>query len=97
MNKKILRVLTIISILIIIFGIFAGIIVKNDIINTSMPKENISIDGTDVTHFSVAFTTIGAGLLGIVMVFYSIVIVVVIWAIYGLTYLITKIIRKHKN
>lgn len=96
MKKIILKILIIISIAIIIFGIFAGKSVKDQVRNEGIPTQNIYIDGTDATASTEAFVEIGSGLLGFVMIVYSIVVVACIWGIYGIILLIIIIIKKCK-
>lgn len=96
MKKIILKILIIISIAIIIFGIFAGKSVKDQVRNEGIPTQNIYIDGTDATAFTKTFVEIGSGLLGFAMIIYSIVVVACIWGIYGIILLIIIIIKKCK-
>ncbi len=70
MNKIILKILIVVSIIIIFLGIFAGKSVKDEVKNRGMPTQNIYIDGTDATAFTEAFVEIGSGLLGVVTIIY---------------------------
>ena len=97
MNKKVLKILGIISILIIVFGIICGIFIKNQLIKEGMPTENVIFDGGDITKGVELFTIVGSHLFGIVIVIYSVLIVAGIWVIYGITILIIKVIQKIKN
>ncbi len=97
MNKIILKILIIISILIIIFGIISAIGTKNQLINAGMPTEKQYVDGTDMTAFVDAFAQVGAGLMAIIIIMYSVLIVGGIWIVYGIVYLIIKIINKCKQ
>lgn len=63
MNKIILKVLIIISIAIILFGIFAGKSIKDQIRNEGMPTQNVYIDGSDVTAITETFAELGSGFL----------------------------------
>lgn len=96
MNKIILKILIVVSIIIIALGIFAGKSVKYEVKDSGMPTQNIYIDGTDATDFTEAFVEMASGLLGIVMITYSIVAVACIWGIYGIILLIVIIIKKYK-
>ena len=96
MKKIILTILIIISILIIWFGIIASKSIKEEVRNEGIPKQNIYIDGTDVTTFTEAFVEIGSGLLGIVMIIYSILGVACIWGIYGIILLVIVNVKKYK-
>ena len=97
MNKTILKVLIIISILIIIFGIISAIGAKNQLINDGMHNEKQYVDGTDMTTFVDGFAQVGAGFMAIIIIMYSIFIVGGIWAVYGISYLVVKIVKKHKT
>lgn len=97
MNKIISRILIVVSIIIIVFGIFAGKSVKNELKAEGMPTQNIYIDGTDVTSVTEIFVEIGSGLLDIIMIVYSILAVICIWVIYGIVMLVLFIIKKCKE
>ena len=75
MRKKVLIILTIISILIILFGFLISRNTKNELLNEAMPSGNMYIDGTDMTAIREAFTEIGSGLLGIAIIIYSFLLV----------------------
>ena len=97
MNKIILRILVAVSIIIIVLGICVGNGVKNEVKLIGKPTQNVYIDGTDATAFTEAFVEIGSGLLGIVMIIFSIVAVACMWVIYGIILLISIIIKKYKQ
>lgn len=97
MKKKILIILTCISILIIIFGIISEINIKNEVISETMPTDNMYIDGTNFTDISSASTAIGSNFLGTIVFVFSIVIVISIWIIYLLVYLVIEIVKKYKK
>lgn len=96
MNKIILKILIVVSIIIIFLGVFAGKSVKNEVKDSGMPTQNIYIDETDATAFTEAFVEIGSGLLGVVTIIYSIIGVACIWGIYGIILLIITIMKKCK-
>lgn len=96
MKKIILTILIIVSILIILFGIFASKIIKEQVRNEVMPTENIYIDDNDATDFIEFCVEIGSGLLGVVIIFYSVLAVACIWGIYGIIALIIIIVKKYK-
>ena len=96
MNKIILRILIVVSIIIMAVGIFAGKSVKDEVKDSGMPTQNIYIDGTDATAFTETFVEIGSGLLGVVIIIYSIIGVACIWGIYGIILIIIAIIKKCK-
>lgn len=99
MNKKIKKVLTIISIIIIIFGIISGLSVSNELEN-STNNNNIYIDGTDVSGIVEITSFMGAKILGFVIVVYSLLLDVAIWIVYWIIILIIKIVKwlkKRKN
>jgi len=96
MNKVILKILVILSIIIIICGIFAGKNVKFELQNETGSIGDVYVDGTDFTDVTELFAEIGSGLLGFVIIIYSILAVACIWAIYGIALLIVIIIKKCK-
>ena len=96
-TKKVTKILIIISVIIILMGIFAGKSITLELKDNSSPKENIYVDGTDFTALSEAFVSIGSSLLGIIITMYFAFAVVVIWIIYGVIILIIKIITKIKE
>ena len=97
MRKKVLIILTIISILFILFGFLIAKNTKNELINETMTSGNMYIDGTDMTSVTETFTEIGSGLLGIAIIIYSFLLVGAIWGIYGIIILIIFIIKKIGN
>ena len=97
MNKKIKKILTIVSIVIIILGIIFALGVSNELINSN---NDVYVDGTDFSGISELISFMGAKLLGFVIIIYSLLLDVAIWAIYLITILIMKIVKwlkKKKN
>lgn len=92
MNKKIKKILVIISIIIIILGIILGVGVSNNIINST--NSNLYVDGKDFSDIMELTSFIGSKVLGIVIVIYSILLDCVIWIVYGIIIFILKLIRK---
>ena len=97
MNKVIIKILIGISIFIIAFGVVAADNVKSEIKGQNKSTENIYIDGSDATGIVNGFVEIGTALLGVVMIFYSLVAVACIWGIYGIILLIIMIVKKYKK
>ena len=97
MNKKISTVLIVISVIIIVFGILAGISLATGFITAQGPIENIYIDGSDFTSAAQAVTSVFSVFIGLVVFGYSVVAVAWIWCIYGVVMLILWIIKKYKN
>ena len=97
MKKKIVIVLVIISIAILISGIFAGRGVTHQIKSEGEITQPIYMDGTDITDLSESFVEVGSWLIGFVIVIYSIGIIAAIWIIYGITMLIIHIVNRKKN
>jgi hypothetical protein len=97
MIKKIAIILAVISIIIIILGLMVAKNTKNELITQTTTSGNMYIDGTDMTSVSDAFTQIGSGLLGIVIIIYSFLLVGAIWGIFGIIILIITIIKKLEN
>ena len=96
-TKKVTNILIIISVVIILMGIFAGKSVNLELKDNSSPKENIYVDGTDFTALSEVIVSIGSGFLGVIITMYFAFAVVVIWVIYGVIILIIKITTKIKE
>jgi len=96
-NKRVLIILAVLSVLIIGFGIFEGFSIKNEIIKESTPTENIYLDGSDVTAITTTFSELGAGMLAFGVIMYTVLIVAGMWVIYGIVLLIIKIIKKCKE
>ena len=97
MRKIVLIILTIISFLIILSGFLIAKNTKNELAIESIPKENIYVDGTNMTNVTEAFNEIGSGLLGVVIIVYSFSLVGVIWGIYAIVLVIKLIYNKKKN
>jgi hypothetical protein len=97
MNKKISTVLIVISVIIIVFGIFAGISLTTGFITVQGPIENIYIDGSDFTSAARAVTSVFSVFIGLLAVGWSVAAVACIWGIYGSVILIVWIIKKYKN
>lgn len=105
---SITKVLTIVSVLIIIIGIILGIVMSNTPIEFSNNVEDVDksdnemyVDGTDVSDIVSAGESLGTEILGTVMVFAivfgSIFAVIAIWTIYGIYLIISKTMNKHKQ
>lgn len=94
MNKNIKKILVVISIIIIILGIIFGISVSNNLINSA--DNNLYVDGSNFSGIVELTSFMGAKVLGFVIVIYSILLDIVIWTIYGIIFLILKLIRKKK-
>ena len=85
-----------ISIIILILGIILGINVSNELVNNSNTN-NIYVDGTDFSGMAELGVFFGSKILGIVIIFYSILIDIVIWLIYGIIIFILKMIDRLRN
>ena len=94
MNKNIKKILVVISIIIIILGIIFGISVSNNLINSA--DNNLYVDGSNFSGIVELTSFMGAKVLGFVIVIYSLLLDIVIWTIYGIIFLILKLIRKKK-
>jgi len=97
MKKVILKVLIVISISIILLGIFVGKNTKDQIRNEGMPTENVYIDGNDATEFIEVTVEIGSALLGVVIIIFSVLAVTCIWVVYGIILLTIFIVKKIKS
>lgn len=96
-NKKVVKkILILISIIILILGIISGINVSNELVNNSNTN-NIYVDGTDFSGMVELGVFFGSKILGIVIIFYSILIDIVIWLIYGIIIFILKMIDRLRN
>ena len=85
-----------ISIIILILGIISGINVSNELVNNSNTN-NIYVDGTDFSGMAELGVFFGSKILGIAIIFYSILIDIVIWLIYGIIIFILKMIDRLRN
>lgn len=98
-NNKIRKILIIISIIVIIFGILSGISISNELTHGLKNTNNtvFIIDGSDFSSSVKAFVSIGSSFIGFVVVLYTFAIVLVIWAIYAIVLLVIKAINKIKQ
>ena len=96
MKKVILTILIIISIVIILFGVFASKNIKEQVIKEAIPTGNVYIDDNNTTNFTETFGEIGSSMLGVVIIIYSVIAVACIWGSYGIIFLILIIIKKYK-
>ena len=96
MKKKIVIVLVIISIAILVIGIFTGSGVIHQIKSESEVTQTVYMDGTDFTEISKGVVEVGSWLIGFVIVIYSIGIIAVIWIIYGIAMLVIHIANRKK-
>ncbi|MBQ8042978.1 MAG: hypothetical protein IJ272_02360 [Clostridia bacterium] len=96
MNKKVFKILIIVSVVIVILGVISGISIKNELVEGGTPNNDVYIDGTNATPFIDAFAEIGADLLGVIVVVYTVLAVGSIWGIYGIISLIAIIVKKYK-
>ena len=98
MNKRnIIKVLMVISVFIIIMGVVGGILVSNELSNIEVSNKNMLVDGTDFTGLIELFIYIGSSVIGFAIGMFSVIIVAIIWIVYGVIVLIVKIINKIKG
>lgn len=90
MNKIIIKILIGISIFIIAFGVFGANSFKSEILGKGEVSKN---NTTDIVTVLFEF---GTGLIGFGIICYSFSAVATIWVIYGIIYLVIKLIKKHK-
>ena len=90
-RKKVVKILVIISVVILIFGIILGISASNGIANEIQTQGKNGGEFQQVIGF---FGQIGAEIIGFVIICYSIFIDIMIWVIYGVIILLKKIIDK---
>lgn len=90
---KVKKVLIIISIIVICFGIVIGLSVSNELEN-ALTNENIYVDGSNFSGLVQVGGTIVSKLFIVVFIIYSIFIDVLIWSVYGIILIIKKIIKK---
>lgn len=94
MNKNVLKILIAISVIILVLGFFSGKGLSDEIKSESMPTQSIYVDETDTTAITKAFIELGSGLLGFVVIVYSVLLVACIWAIYLIILLIKSVAKK---
>ena len=96
-NKKIVKKLIIISIIILIIGVILGFSVKilmlNSLAEQNIPPENTAGIGGDYSKIIEIFGNIFAIYVEIGIFIFSIIIDLIIWIVYG----IINFIRKKKN
>lgn len=99
MNKqKIKKILTIISIAIIVLGIIVAIQTTAELKESRNTNSNIIVDGyNDYRKLTEIIAEVGIILLGISIGVYSFIIVVIIWVTYGIILLIVKIVNSIKQ
>ena len=99
MNKKVRKILIIISIIIIILGIVFGIGISHELMNSvaNVDEKAFMIDGSDFSAFAKLFFDFGSIIIGIVIVISTLAIILAIWAIYLIILLVIKIINKIKE
>lgn len=90
------KILIIISIIIIGFGILSGISLTNELLDF-VPTQKFYVDGSDFSGLAQIGGTIVSLLMGITIIFYSIFIDIVILIIYGTVLIIIKIVKKIRN
>ena len=94
--EKTTKIITIISVVIIILGIIAGIGLSNSI-ESSISQESIYVDGSDVSGIAQIFGYAGSKILGTLIAFSGFVIASLIWIFYGIVLLIITIVKKLKS
>ena len=85
MKKIVTIILSIISVLILGFGLFAGGQIRNELV-----ANTVSLNGQ-------AISELGSVFMRIVIIVYSLAIVGCIWIIYGIILFISRIIKKNKK
>jgi len=96
MQRKIRKILIIISILILIIGVVSGIGIKNELIDF-VSNSNVSVDGSNFSGIVELTGVIGSQILGTLIIFGSVVLDIVIWIVYGLVILILNFINYIKT
>lgn len=96
MKNTIKKILIIISIIIICLGIISASSISKELEN-EISNEKLYVDGSDFTGLVKLGGIIGAEVLRIVIIIYSILLDAVIWGIYGIVLIIIKIVSKIKS
>jgi hypothetical protein len=86
MNKKVVYILLIISILTILFGFFAASNIRNELVS-----------GYNETSAAFAAAEIGSSLMSVVVVSFSFFIVGIIWLVYFVINFVKRIFEKKKK
>lgn len=84
------NILIIVSIIILCLGVILGFVVSNELEKISS-NENIYIDGSNFSGLAQIGGMMLSKVLGILMVFFSILIDMLIWIIYGIVLIIKRI------
>ena len=95
-NKKIKKILIVVSVIIISLGIISGFSLSGEL-EQSIPDNKIYVDGTDFSGIVKIGGVIASKILGIMIVIGSICIDIIIWIIYLIIVLIVKLLKKIKN
>ena len=85
--KKINKILIIISVVIVVLGVFIGLGTSNELLN-SISGENNAIE---------LFGVFGSKIIGTIIIIGSVIIDLLIWLFYGLILLIIRMIKKFKK
>lgn len=97
MRKRIKIYLFIISVIILIWGIFVGISVSKELISYTAINDNLTVDSTNISGIAEITGLLGSKIIGTLIIFGSIGIDIVIWILYGIGNLIIKLIKVVEN
>lgn len=89
------RIIIIISIIIFCLGILSAIEVSNSI-ESSIPSENVNIDGSDFSGLFQITGIIGSKIIGLLIVLVCFFIDLIIWIIYEVILIIVNIYNNQK-
>lgn len=87
--EKLMKAITVISIIIIIFGFISGYLLFHEM-TSNIGNEKVMIDGSDFTGLVGITGAFGAAIISAMVVGISFFVVIIIWIIYGIIYLIAK-------
>lgn len=90
------KIIIIISIIIIGLGIIAGVSLSIELMHM-LPTEKIYVDGSDFSGVIQISGVIGSIVMGLIIVFCSIFMDILIWIIYGIVLFIIKKVHKMKK
>lgn len=97
MKKKMKIILIIASVIILILGIIVGISVSNELISYTTTKDNLIVDGTNVSGITEIIGLLGSKIIGTLIIFASIGVDIIIWILYGIVILTIKLMKVVKN
>lgn len=97
MKRKPTKIMTIVSVIILVIGIVLGLGGWTILMNTVFQSRPINIDGTDFSGVFKLFGSFTSAALGIAIIIRCFFLIAILWVVYGIILLFLKVYQKTTN